>query len=127
VRGLNIGGWLVLEPWITPSIFQNVDQSLGIVDEFTLTQKLGSQAAYNILKPHVSTTCKPLNPDSPNNRNSGIHGALSPTSKRSQTPVSTPSESPSATGPTPSNPANPTHKVQRPTSTLQLIGLVELD
>jgi hypothetical protein len=53
VRGLNIGGWLVLEPWITPSIFTSVDQSLGIVDEFTLTQKLGSAAAYNILKPHV--------------------------------------------------------------------------
>ena len=55
VRGLNIGGWLVLEPWITPSIFQNVDQSLGIVDEFTLTQKLGTDAAYDILKPHVSS------------------------------------------------------------------------
>lgn len=54
VRGLNIGGWLVLEPWITPSVFQNLDQSLDIIDEFTLTQKLGSDAAYNILKPHVS-------------------------------------------------------------------------
>ncbi len=55
VQGLNIGGWLVLEPWITPSIFQNLDQSLGIVDELTLTQKLGSDAAYNILKSHVSS------------------------------------------------------------------------
>lgn len=53
VRGLNIGGWLLLEPWITPSIFESVDQSLGIVDEYTLTEKLGSDAAYNILKPHV--------------------------------------------------------------------------
>jgi len=52
VRGLNIGGWLVLEPFITPSIFQQLDQSLGIVDEFTLTGKLGTDAAYNILKPH---------------------------------------------------------------------------
>ncbi|KAH8596733.1 glycoside hydrolase family 5 protein [Bisporella sp. PMI_857] len=52
VRGLNIGGWLVLEPWITPSIFRSVDQSLGIVDELTLTQKLGSQAALEILRPH---------------------------------------------------------------------------
>lgn len=57
VRGVNIGGWLVLEPWITPSIFQSVDQSLGIVDEFTLTQKLGSDAAYNILKPHWDKWC----------------------------------------------------------------------
>jgi len=53
VRGLNIGGWLVLEPWITPSIFENVDQSLRIVDELTLTQKLGSEAALSILRPHV--------------------------------------------------------------------------
>lgn len=57
VRGLNIGGWLVLEPWITPSIFRNLDQSLGIVDEFTLTQKLGTDAAYRILKPHWDTWC----------------------------------------------------------------------
>jgi len=52
VRGLNIGGWLVLEPWITPSIFQNQDQSLGIVDEKTLTEKLGSEKASKILKAH---------------------------------------------------------------------------
>ncbi|OWO98837.1 hypothetical protein B2J93_7099 [Marssonina coronariae] len=57
VRGLNIGGWLLLEPWITPSIFQAVDQSLGIVDEYTLTQKLGSDAAYDILKPHWDSWC----------------------------------------------------------------------
>jgi len=57
VRGLNIGGWLVLEPWITPSIFQSVDQSLGIIDEFTLTQKLGSDAAYSILKAHWDSWC----------------------------------------------------------------------
>ncbi|TVY93219.1 Glucan 1,3-beta-glucosidase [Lachnellula willkommii] len=31
---------------------KNLDQSLGIVDEFTLTGKLGTDAAYNILKPH---------------------------------------------------------------------------
>ncbi|TVY57691.1 Glucan 1,3-beta-glucosidase [Lachnellula cervina] len=52
VRGVNIGGWLILEPFITPSIFQKLDQSLDIVDEFTLTGKLGTDAAYQILKPH---------------------------------------------------------------------------
>lgn len=57
VRGLNIGGWLLLEPWITPSIFQNLNQSLGIVDEYTLTQQLGTTAAYNILKPHWDSWC----------------------------------------------------------------------
>ena len=56
VRGLNVGGWLVLEPWITPSIFESLDQSLGIIDEFTLTQKLGV-AAYGVLKPHWDSWC----------------------------------------------------------------------
>lgn len=50
---MDADSWTVLEPWITPSIFQGLDQSLGIVDEFTLTQQLGTDAAYNILKPHV--------------------------------------------------------------------------
>ncbi|KAE9972745.1 hypothetical protein BLS_003903 [Venturia inaequalis] len=54
LRGLNIGGWLILEPWITPSIFQNVDQSLGIVDELTLCQKLPGQAP-GILRHHWDT------------------------------------------------------------------------
>lgn len=58
VRGLNIGGWLVLEPWITPSIFEGLDQSLGIVDEYTLTEKLGTEAALAILQPHVSIFLK---------------------------------------------------------------------
>jgi len=51
---VNIGGWGVLEPWITPSIFESLDQSLGIVDEFTLCQKLPGQAA-SILNAHWST------------------------------------------------------------------------
>ncbi|TVY48691.1 Glucan 1,3-beta-glucosidase [Lachnellula occidentalis] len=57
VRGVNIGGWLILEPFITPSIFQKLDQSLDIVDEYTLTNKLGTDAAYNILKPHWDSWC----------------------------------------------------------------------
>lgn len=53
VRGVNLGGWLVLEPWITPSIFQQFDNSRGIVDEYTLTQSLGAEAALNnVLRPH---------------------------------------------------------------------------
>ncbi|KAI9779468.1 MAG: exo-1,3-beta-glucanase [Peltula sp. TS41687] len=49
VRGVNIGGWLVLEPWITPSIFQKLN---GVVDEYTLTQQLGQDGALSVLKPH---------------------------------------------------------------------------
>ncbi|KAK6007158.1 hypothetical protein QM012_006166 [Aureobasidium pullulans] len=52
MRGVNIGGWLVLEPWITPSIFQAYPMSEGIIDEYTLGEKLGQDAAYNVLKPH---------------------------------------------------------------------------
>ncbi|WWC67849.1 uncharacterized protein I206_101766 [Kwoniella pini CBS 10737] len=33
MRGVNIGGWLVLEPWITPSLFQ--DKPDWVVDEWT--------------------------------------------------------------------------------------------
>ncbi|KAL8990774.1 MAG: hypothetical protein Q9177_000651 [Variospora cf. flavescens] len=48
VRGVNIGGWLLLEPWITPSIFQALDGS--VVDEYTLCEKVGN--ASDILKQH---------------------------------------------------------------------------
>jgi glucan 1,3-beta-glucosidase len=53
IRGVNLGGWLVLEPWITPSIFTNYSLSKGIVDEWTLCDVLGNQTAHDqILKPH---------------------------------------------------------------------------
>ncbi|ETI20048.1 hypothetical protein G647_09063 [Cladophialophora carrionii CBS 160.54] len=48
VRGANIGGWLVLEPWITPSIFKQFDG--GVVDEYTLTQQVPN--ARDILRNH---------------------------------------------------------------------------
>jgi glucan 1,3-beta-glucosidase len=48
VQGTNIGGWLVLEPWITPSIFQAQDGS--VVDEYTLAQKVPDAA--DILRRH---------------------------------------------------------------------------
>ncbi|PNS15055.1 hypothetical protein CAC42_2284 [Sphaceloma murrayae] len=50
IRGVNLGGWLVLEPWIRPSIFAPF-KGTGIVDEFTLTQKVPQQAQ-QILKQH---------------------------------------------------------------------------
>ncbi|KAK4555949.1 glucan exo-1,3-beta-glucosidase [Recurvomyces mirabilis] len=53
IQGVNLGGWLVLEPWITPSIFQAYPLSQGIVDEYSLNQVLGTQQAHdNVLKPH---------------------------------------------------------------------------
>ncbi|KAF2751177.1 glycoside hydrolase family 5 protein [Sporormia fimetaria CBS 119925] len=56
LRGVNIGGWLVLEPWITPSIFDKLNRD-DIVDEYTLGQKLGSQRALELLRPHWNTWC----------------------------------------------------------------------
>lgn len=38
--------------WITPSIFQAYPMSEGIVDEYTLGEKLGYDAAYTVLKSH---------------------------------------------------------------------------
>ncbi|KAF2274433.1 glycoside hydrolase [Westerdykella ornata] len=48
VRGVNLGGWFVLEPWITPSMFEGT----AAVDEYTLTQILGKDAAYSKLSQH---------------------------------------------------------------------------
>jgi glucan 1,3-beta-glucosidase len=45
---VNTGGWFVLEPWITPSLFEGN----GAVDEYTLTQELGKDAAKSKLSQH---------------------------------------------------------------------------
>ena len=41
IRGVNLGGWLVLEPWITPTIFEEVNVGGlkgAVVDEYTYNQ-----------------------------------------------------------------------------------------
>ncbi|EWC43676.1 hypothetical protein DRE_01563 [Drechslerella stenobrocha 248] len=52
-RGVNLGGWLSLEPFITPSLFA-YDSSLGVVDEYSLSKYLGAKAAATLEK-HYST------------------------------------------------------------------------
>ncbi|KAJ5168566.1 glucan 1-3-beta-glucosidase D [Penicillium canariense] len=52
IRGVNIGGWLSLEPFIAPSLFEGY--STSVVDEWTLTEHLGSAAATTIEK-HYAT------------------------------------------------------------------------
>lgn len=42
VRGVNLGGWLVLEPFIVPAIFE---ANPGAIDEWTLTAALGAKGA----------------------------------------------------------------------------------
>ncbi|KII94290.1 glycoside hydrolase family 5 protein [Plicaturopsis crispa FD-325 SS-3] len=51
VRGVNLGGWLVLEPWITPSLFEATGNN-NIVDEYTFGQLQDHNKAYNALKSH---------------------------------------------------------------------------
>jgi glucan 1,3-beta-glucosidase len=53
-RGVNLGGWLSLEPFITPSLF-NYDSKLGIIDEWTLCTHLGPSGAQSTLEKHYST------------------------------------------------------------------------
>ena len=52
VRGVNIGGWLVAEPWITPSLFDNTGDS-RVIDEWTFGQYASN--AYGRLQKHWST------------------------------------------------------------------------
>ncbi|KAF5366224.1 hypothetical protein D9758_005708 [Tetrapyrgos nigripes] len=54
VRGVNIGGWLVLEPWITPSLFDNTDDA-RIVDEYTFGQYQDENKARATLTNHWDT------------------------------------------------------------------------
>jgi glucan 1,3-beta-glucosidase len=53
-RGVNVGGWLSLEPFITPSLF-NYDARYGVVDEYTLTTHLGSRKTREVLENHYAT------------------------------------------------------------------------
>ena len=53
IRGVNLGGWLSLEPFITPSMF-NYPAADNIVDEWTLTTKLGSSAS-SVLETHYAS------------------------------------------------------------------------
>ncbi|KAJ5221395.1 uncharacterized protein N7469_010282 [Penicillium citrinum] len=54
IRGVNIGGWLSIEPFIVPSLFSGYSSSDGIIDEWTLTKKLGSSAADTIEKHYAN-------------------------------------------------------------------------
>jgi glucan 1,3-beta-glucosidase len=47
-RGVNLGGWLVLEKWITPSLYEGTRAE----DEYTLCQVLGKAKASERLKRH---------------------------------------------------------------------------
>ncbi|EIN04828.1 glycoside hydrolase family 5 protein [Punctularia strigosozonata HHB-11173 SS5] len=54
IRGVNLGGWFVLEPWITPSMFENTGND-DIVDEFTFGQLQDDDVALKALQNHWET------------------------------------------------------------------------
>ncbi|KAK4701072.1 glucan 1,3-beta-glucosidase, partial [Phenoliferia sp. Uapishka_3] len=61
ITGVNLGGWLLLEPFITPSLFEpynsatdNPNATNGAVDEWTLSLALGSNMA-NVITNHYAT------------------------------------------------------------------------
>lgn len=65
IRGINLGGWLVLEPFIKPSIFKPFNEGIEkiptpnaierVVDEYTLTKKLGPEKSYELLREHYES------------------------------------------------------------------------
>jgi len=56
LTGTNLGGWLVLEPWITPSLFyrftgKNGSEGVGI-DSWTLCEALGPEEGNKLMRAH---------------------------------------------------------------------------
>ena len=50
IRGVNLGGWLVLEKWITPSVFNGLPEN--VTDEWRLCEYLGRSEAEKRLRSH---------------------------------------------------------------------------
>ncbi|PKY03019.1 glycoside hydrolase [Aspergillus campestris IBT 28561] len=57
IRGVNLGGWLSIEPFIVPSLFEHYSAHDDVIDEYTLCKKLGESAASRIER-HYSTFIK---------------------------------------------------------------------
>lgn len=55
VRGINVGGWLNLEPFITPSMFTRFSRVENVVDEWTLSDQLGPGKAKATLEQHYAS------------------------------------------------------------------------
>jgi hypothetical protein len=58
IRGVNLGGWMVLEPWITPSLFYQFlggDETKTALDTYSFCQILGPVEANRQLRRHWET------------------------------------------------------------------------
>ena len=56
MNGVNAGGWMVLEPWITPSLFYRFlgkthDEGVGI-DSYTFCEALGPDEGNKVMRAH---------------------------------------------------------------------------
>lgn len=60
IRGVSLGGWFLLEPFITPSLFEQfgADETIIPVDEYTFTKTLGIAKATQQLEKHWSEWVK---------------------------------------------------------------------
>jgi len=58
IRGTNLGGWMVLEPWITPSLFYQFlgrGEGSAAFDTYTFCEVLGAKEANRQLQQHWKT------------------------------------------------------------------------
>ena len=58
IRGVNLGGWMVLEPWITPSLFYQFlggDENSAAFDMYTFCETLGAAEGNQQLRRHWET------------------------------------------------------------------------
>mmetsp|Transcript_21265 Transcript_21265/g.29818 ORF Transcript_21265/g.29818 Transcript_21265/m.29818 type:complete len:729 (-) Transcript_21265:108-2294(-) len=58
IRGVNLGGWMVLEPWITPSLFYQFlggDENSTAIDIYTFCEILGPEEGNRQLQRHWET------------------------------------------------------------------------
>lgn len=58
IRGVNLGGWMVLEPWITPSLFYQFlggNENNTAMDMYSFCEILGAEEANRQLRRHWET------------------------------------------------------------------------
>lgn len=55
LRGVNLGGFLILEPYLKPSLFNVCNATMCAIDEHSLSEMLGRQRAEAVMHEHWET------------------------------------------------------------------------
>ncbi|KAJ8517303.1 hypothetical protein ONZ45_g5473 [Pleurotus djamor] len=56
IRGVNLGGWLVTEPFISPALYEPyADTANPVIDEYELTARLRAEGRMSVLEDHYKT------------------------------------------------------------------------